>query len=226
MREPSRWHATPHLRRPAVHARLAGKHASISNATGARSRLNFHRGSPLRERRLRMDGPHGPPDPTQSQILTTSSSPTSRLVSPPAPRQLRTCPMLLCPMLRALAGLKTPSVWRFFLPEISVPKCFGKFVKIQGLAFDYIWSLDLRVPKRTMNLKGCSNISGTAHSANAVLGPPSGLPPARLFHATIDRFLSCPWAPPLEPGRGAGEVTGGRLADLHSALQGSSGRSC
>ena len=223
--EPSRWHATPHLRRPAVHARLAGKHASISNATGARSRLNFHRGSPLRERRLRMDGPHGPPDPTQSQILTTSSSPTSRLVSPPAPRQLRTCPMLLCPMLRALAGLKTPSVWRFFCRKF-VPKCFGKFVIIQGLAFDYIWSLDLRVPKRTMNLKGCSNISGTAHSANAVLGPPSGLPPARLFHATIDRFLSCPWAPPLEPGRGAGEVTGGRLADLHSALQGSSGRSC
>ena len=218
----SRWHATPHLRRP-------------SSCTPCETRFHQqrHRGpislgppsrSPLRER-IRMDGPHGPPDPTQSQILTTSSSPL-RLVSPPAPRQLRTCPMLLCPMLRALAGLKTPSVWRFFLPEISVPKCFGKFVKIQGLAFDYIWSLDLRVPKRTMNLKGCSNISGTAHSANAVLGPPSGLPPARLFHATIDRFLSCPWAPPLEPGRGAGEVTGGRLADLHSALQGSSGRSC
>ena len=93
------------------------------------------------------------------------------------------------------------------------PEMFRKFVKIQGLAFDYIWSLDLRVPKRTMNLKGCSNISGTAHSANAVLGPPAGLPPARLFHAppTSSRFLSCPWAPPLEPGRGAGEVTGGRL---------------
>ena len=73
-----------------------------------------------------MDGPHGPPDPTQSQILTTSSSPTSRLVSPPAPRQLRPLPDALvsdasCP----LAGLKTPSVWRFFWPEISVQKCFG-----------------------------------------------------------------------------------------------------
>ena len=30
--------------------------------------------------------------------------------------------------------------------------------------------------------KRCSkNFSGTAHSANAVLGPPAGLPPARLF---------------------------------------------
>ena len=152
--------------------------------------MNFHRGSPLRERRLRMDGPHGPPDPTQSQILTTSSSPTSRLVSPPAPRQLRTCPMLLCPMLRALAGLKTPSVWRFFLPEISVPKCFGKFVKIQGLAFDYIWSLDLRVPKRTMNLKGCSNISGTAHSANAVLGASRWAPPRPTFPPATSNLLS------------------------------------
>ena len=74
-----------------------------------------------------MDGPHGPPDPTQSQILTTSSSPTSRLVSPPAPRQLRPLPDALVShrMLRALAGLKTPSVWRFFWPEISVQKCFG-----------------------------------------------------------------------------------------------------
>ena len=68
-----------------------------------------------------MDGSHGPPDPTQSQILPDF---TSRLASrassaahvPDALVSDASCP---------LAGLKTPSVWRFFWPEISVQKCFG-----------------------------------------------------------------------------------------------------
>ena len=95
-----------------------------------------------------------PPLPRPTPWRRVSARAHPPFPPPPAPRSVD--------RLRAKRG--DPNQSRFWDPNPKMPHGNQEFL---------------------VGRKRCSkNFSGTAHSANAVLGPPAGLPPARLFHAT------------------------------------------